>query len=64
MWFSTEPLVLQYRAQMSTGIIMPEELLTLLGHALFTLQSIIAFAVFLFASQRDAFPWAGWLTSV
>ncbi|KAI7788229.1 hypothetical protein LA080_012295 [Diaporthe eres] len=42
---------------------MPEGFLTRLGQALFTVQSVIAFAVFLFASQREAFPWAGWVTS-
>ncbi|KAI7776243.1 hypothetical protein LA080_005690 [Diaporthe eres] len=34
------------------------------AHILFVVQSIVAFTIFLFASQREAFPWAGWVTSV
>jgi hypothetical protein len=33
------------------------------GHILFMIQSIIAISVFLFASQEEKFPWAGWVTS-
>lgn len=43
---------------------MPEGFLRTLGQALFAAQSVIAFVVFLFASQRDAFPWAGLVTSM
>ncbi|KUI59600.1 hypothetical protein VP1G_11139 [Cytospora mali] len=34
-----------------------------LGNILFTIQSIISFLVFLFASQQEKFAWAGWVTS-
>lgn len=37
--------------------------LTVIGRMLFTVQSIIAFSVFLFASQQEEFVWAGWVTS-
>lgn len=55
---------LQYSVPLSPEIVMPEEFLTRLGQALFTVQSIVAFAVFLLASQQEAFHWAGWVTSV
>lgn len=41
---------------------MPEPLATF-GHILFIVQSIIAFSVFLFASQQEQFDWAIWVTS-
>ncbi|ROW13349.1 hypothetical protein VPNG_05480 [Cytospora leucostoma] len=41
---------------------MPEAL-GRLGQTLFTIQSTIAFTIFLFASQQEKFVWAVWVTS-
>lgn len=56
--------MLLYSVQLIPNLAMAEGFLDGLGQALFTVQSIIAFAVFLFASQREAFSWAGWVTSM
>ncbi|KAH8768084.1 hypothetical protein F5883DRAFT_553895 [Diaporthe sp. PMI_573] len=43
---------------------MPGRVLSRIGQTLFIVQCMIAFGIFLLASQREAFHWAGRVTSV
>jgi hypothetical protein len=57
--------IIYFLAQSSSiaKFVMPQTLIARLGQTLFVVQSIVALDVFLFASQREASPWASWVTS-